>query len=886
MKQELCQAPQRAEPSDFIWLAKGWVVWAADRMDRRLQRVQVAPHLRPRRASARSHGQKVSNTWARELTFRPATTRLQLDRIPPGAQRGPSMEDLKGKVIPVLAARNVVVYPGTTLPLNIGRPRSVAATEAARAGDGYMVTIAQVHETEAEPTGADLYRVGTLCKIEKVRGNAEVGFQLLIRGQTRVRVTELKEDGPYLTATIEDFPDLADADSKTLGALVGNIKVLAREILDLIPGDTRQVAELVEGIDDAALLTHLCAEYIDAPLATKQALLETESLSQRSLKLLELLTGQRDSLKLQSEIREKLATKMGKMQREAILREQLKTIKEELGEEDTSRASDDYVSKIEAVGMPEAVRKVALEEAKRLANLGQASPETHVIRNYLDLLCAMPWTARTDDNLDLDQARRTLDSDHYGLGKIKKRIVQHLAVLKLKQDRRGSILLFVGPPGVGKTSLGQSIAKALGRTFVRVSLGGVRDDAEIRGHRRTYVGAMPGRIVQGLKRAGVNNPVFLLDEIDKLGRGFGGDPAASLLEVLDPEQNPTFTDHYLDVPFDLSKVFFIATANSLESIPGPLLDRLEVIDLSGYTMAEKLHIAKNHLIPKQLAEHGIKPEQLRLTDEAVMRLITAYTREAGVRDLERKLSEVMRAMTEKVLELAPGSQVEVGKGDIEEVLGPERFVHEVAERGVPPGVVTGLAWTPVGGEILFIEASLMPGSGKLILTGQLGDVMKESAQIALSLVRANLASFVGATTPLDYDKRDVHIHVPSGAIPKDGPSAGVAMLTTLASLFTGRRVPPTLAMTGEITLRGTVMPVGGIKEKVMAAHRAGIERVILPRRNDKDLRDVPEEVRSALRIDFADSARDVLKIALDLDLPEAATMVAQPTAHPTPATTN
>jgi len=630
----------------------------------------------------------------------------------------------------------------------------------------------------------------------------------------------------------------------------------------MIPGDTRRVSELIDGIDDAALLTHLCSEYIDVSLAQKQDLLEMLSLRARSLKLLELMQIQKESLKLQTEIREKLSTKMGKLQREALLREQMKAIREELGDGDADKASDDYAQRIEDAHMPEEAKKVALDEAKRLADIGNSSPEAHVIRNYLDLLCAMPWEKSTDDNLDLTAARESLEKDHYGLEKIKKRIIQHLAVMKLKGEKRGSILLFVGPPGVGKTSLGQSVAKALGRKFARVSLGGVRDDAEIRGHRRTYIGAMPGRIVQALKRVEVNNPVFVLDEIDKMGRGYGGDPAGALLEVLDPEQNATFHDHYLDVPFDLSKVFFIATANSLESIPGPLLDRMEVIDLSGYTTAEKLHIAKNHLIPKQLTEHGAKPEQLKFADDALMRIITHYTREAGVRDLERKISEVIRAMTERILD-AKGTLLTVELKELEELLGHEKFVHEVAERVVPAGVVTGLAWTPQGGEILFIEASLMPGSGKLTLTGQLGEVMKESAQIALSLVRSNLPAYLPG---FDYDKEDIHIHVPAGAIPKDGPSAGVAMLTTLASLFTGRRVSPVQAMTGEITLRGAVTPVGGVKEKVMAAHRAGIEKVILPKRNQKDLKDVPEEIKSKLRFEFVENAAEVLKATLDLDV--------------------
>jgi ATP-dependent Lon protease len=501
--------------------------------------------------------------------------------------------------------------------------------------------------------------------------------------------------------------------------------------------------------------------------------------------------------------------------------------------------------------------------------MGPNSPESHMIRNYLDLLIALPWNKSATDaeiaNLDLEAARETLNADHYGLDKIKKRVLQHLAVMKLKKSSRGQILLLVGPPGVGKTSLGQSIAKAMNRKFVRGSLGGVRDDSEIRGHRRTYIGSMPGRIIQGIKRAGENNPVFMLDEIDKLGRGYSGDPAAALLEVLDPEQNATFLDHYLDVPFDLSNVFFIATANSLDTIPGPLLDRMEIVDVSGYTTAEKQHIAKNHLIPKQWAEHGITADQLEVSDEALLKVINSYTREAGVRDLQRKIVNLCRSVAEKVLSKDAVLPVRIEVSDLEEILGSERYTHETSNTINPPGVATGLAWTPVGGEILFIEANLMPGKGSLILTGQLGEVMRESTQIALSLVRSRLAHMIPGFA---FEQKDIHVHVPAGAIPKDGPSAGITMLTTIASLLTGRSIDSKLAMTGELTLRGAVMPVGGIKEKLIAAHRAGITKVIISKRNQKDLKDVPEEVRNALKIELVETAAEVLKLALNLDAAE------------------
>lgn len=781
------------------------------------------------------------------------------------------VEQIDGSRLPVLVARNVVIFPGMTIPLNIGRQKSVQAVEKSRAAKGdlkdliFLVTQKTPDQADDLKT-SDLYRVGTVGRIEQCRGDREKGYQILVRGLSRAEALHLAEqklEGPndsYFEATAQVLHDLRQEDPTTIETLGKNLKSLSLEILEYISGDTGPIKNLVTGLDDVELLVNICSEYVDAPLAEKQALLENTSLKSRTLRLLELLTEQKNSLILQSEIRNRLSRKMGKLQRETILREQMKAIREELGDEDSGQSSDDYSKKIRESQMPEDVKKVALDEAKRMSSLGQSSQETHVIRNYLDLLCALPWNHGTPDNLNLEHARKILDADHYGLESIKKRMIQYLAVRKLKNTGKGSILLLVGPPGVGKTSLGQSIAKALDRKFIRMSLGGVRDDAEIRGHRRTYVGAMPGRVIAGIKRAGTNNPVFLLDEIDKLGRGYGGDPASALLEVLDPEQNSTFQDHYLDVPFDLSKVLFIATANNLEGIPGPLLDRMEVVELSGYTTAEKLHIAKNHLLPKQAAEHGIDPQKLQVADEAMMRIITHYTREAGVRSLDRKIQELMRSLTEKYLSLKGDEVIATSLANLEEALGSEPFAHEVAEHIVPVGVVTGLAWTPVGGEILFIEASHMPGTGRVTLTGQLGEVMKESAQIALSLVRSTLAHLL---PPIEFEKRDIHIHVPAGSVPKDGPSAGVTMLTTLASLLMGIRVNPKLAMTGEITLRGNVMPVGGIKEKVMAAHRAGIEKVILPSRNRKDLKDVPQEVLDQIKVYFVDKAEDVLQIALE-----------------------
>ncbi len=779
--------------------------------------------------------------------------------------------------LPVIALRHLVLFPGTTVPIRIGRAQSVAAIkvlQASKDGDrkpqhAQLIAVLQRPPEQKEHILPDeLHKVGVLCQIEHLRGDDNEGYQLVVRATERVRVVKAYEQDGMLLATAEPIlvPSESDVDMATQKALLDSSKALAKQILELIPSGTEQIVRLVDGIHDLEFLINIVAANIDIPIEQKQELLDQPLLKVRALKLLDIMQHVRDELQVRTEIRDKMTTKLGKNQREAILREQLRAIQEELGGGDDKsdpRSNESLRAKIDESGMPEAVKKVALEEFKRLEGLGSQSPETHVVRNYLDLLVAMPWKSEPEAEINLTQAKGILDEDHYGLDKIKKRILEHLATMKLKGGGRGLILLFSGPPGVGKTSLGQSIARALGRKFVRVSLGGVRDDSEIRGHRRTYIGAMPGRIVQGIKRAGVQNPVFLLDEIDKLGRGYQGDPAAALLEVLDPEQNSTFTDHYMDVPYDLSKVLFIATANSLETIPGPLLDRLEVIEISGYTTSEKRHIARRHLLAKQLSEHGLKPEQVELSDEVILELISSHTREAGVRDLQRKLAAICRATTTKIVEGA--ERVVIDSAIIEAALGPSRFDHEVAEKLSPPGVATGLAWTPVGGEILFIESALMPGTGRLILTGQLGEVMKESAQIALTLIRSRIPTVAAA---LDFDKRDLHIHVPAGAIPKDGPSAGVAILTSIASLFTGRRVNPNLAMTGEVTLRGAVTPVGGIKEKVMAAHRAGIERVILSKKNQRDLTDVPEEVKSKMAFHFVEDIAEVLRIALSLDLPQ------------------
>ncbi len=788
--------------------------------------------------------------------------------------------------MPVVVTRNFVLFPGRTVPLIINRVQSVAAVNASiQSFDSQILIVTQKNESgdgSIVATG-DNHMVGVLARIDRFLGDQKRGYQLVVTGLTRVRLSDVSTAGAYVSAHYAETFVVNDCDDATKRALFVNAKLLAKEILALLPADTSQLSGMLDVIEDVDAFLPLIVENLDVPLIKKQAILEIDSYKSRILAVLELMASYKQILEIQIDVRGKLNEKMGKLQRDQILREQIRTIREELGESKNS-SDDDYISRIEAANLPTGVRKVALDEAKRLEATGHGSSETHIIRNYLDLILALPWNKSTEDSIDLDHSRNILNADHFGLDKVKKRIIQHLAVMKLKKDKRGSILLFVGPPGVGKTSLGESIARTLGRKFIRAALGGVRDDAEIRGHRKTYVGAMPGRIVESIKRVGVNNPVFLLDEIDKLGRGMGGDPSAALLEVLDPEQNASFTDHYLDVPFDLSSVFFIATANSLENIPGPLLDRMEVIDLSGYITTEKLAIAKKHLVPKQLVEHGLSPQNVKFTDSALLKLIQGYTREAGVRNLQREIQAMCRYAAEKT---ADADKIEappliISAEQVLDALGGERYTFELIDRMVPVGVVTGMAWTPVGGDVLFIEGTQMPGTGRLILTGQLGDVMKESAQIALSLVRSNLAVFLKAG---DFDKRDIHIHVPSGATPKDGPSAGVTMLTAIASLLTGFKVSPKIAMTGEITLRGQVTAVGGIKEKLLAAHRSGVEHVLIPRRNEKDLVEIPAEVLAQIKVTLVDHVDEVLEVALGIHgafLPNisAAALPAMTTLHP------
>jgi len=788
-----------------------------------------------------------------------AATAMASAMSPPGMI---NKEDIPA-VLPILPLRNSVFFPGGVLPLAVGRTKTIALIKDAVRDDQVIGVVTQRRAEEEDPAAADLYAMGTVARIVKLLKMGEDNYSLVVQGLARFKVLELVQEAPYLKARVDAVEDKGGAENMEVEALGINLKKLAREVIELMPELPAAATELVESITHPGHLADLIAANIDVPIEEKQAVLETVELKARMNLVLEILNRKREILRLSNKIDSAVKGEMSKTQREYYLRQQLKAIKEELGEMgEEEEELDELQERLKKAGLPPDVEKVANKELNRLKTIPAASSEYTVARTYLDWIAELPWSKMSEDNLDIDNARKVLDADHFGIQKVKKRILEYLAVRKLKNDMRGPILCLVGPPGVGKTSLGASIAKAVGRKFVRLSLGGVRDEAEIRGHRRTYVGALPGRFIQSMKKAGMKNPVMMLDEIDKLGSDFRGDPSAALLEVLDPEQNSTFADHYLDVAFDLSKVMFVATANQLDPIPGPLRDRMEIIELSGYTFEEKLSISRVHLVPKQLKEHGLATDHLSIGDKALMTLITSYTREAGVRSLERRIADVCRAVA---VEFASGKteKQEVTPERVVEILGPERFYSEVAERTEVPGVATGLAWTAVGGDLLFIEATRMTGKGGLTLTGQLGDVMKESAQAALSYLRSN-AERLGIS-PTFLEKTDIHLHFPAGSIPKDGPSAGVTILTALTSLLTGIRVRSDTAMTGEATLRGLVLPVGGIKEKVLAAHRSGIKRVILPERCRKDLQDVPEQARSELEFIFATRMDEVLNAAMETD---------------------
>lgn len=761
--------------------------------------------------------------------------------------------------LPVLPLHRGVLFPELTLPLMVSRPEHIKLVDDALVKDRVLVAVAQRDEKVEKPALMDLYRMGVAVFIVKMMRSPEGHYHLLVRTSKKVRLLETIQEEPYLVARVETIEEIVET-GKEIEAMVLNIRNLFQRVVELtnMPPELAMVAANVEG---PYPLIYLVASNLDLKLAEAQEILETLEtrtvLDKLTIRLNEIL----ETLELSQEIQKKVKDGMDKTQRDYMLREQLKAIQKELGEADERTVEiDELKNRLAETDMPEEVKKVAGKELDRLSRMPPAAAEYTVSRTYLDWLLELPWEVSTEDTLDIIAAQETLDADHYNLEKVKKRIVEYLAVRKLKQDMKGPILCFVGPPGVGKTSLGQSIARTLGRKFIRLSLGGVRDEAEIRGHRRTYVGALPGRIVQGLRKAGANNPVFMLDEIDKVGTDFRGDPSSALLEVLDPEQNHSFSDHYLEVPIDLSKVMFITTANILDTIPPALRDRMEVMELPGYTEEDKLMIAKRYLLPEQIEAHGLKADLIEWEDDAIRTIIRSYTREAGVRNLEREIASVCRGVAKEV---AAGREetTRIASDDLEKFLGPVRFIPELAARSWGPGLATGLAWTPTGGDLIFIEAARMRGKGSLSLTGQLGEVMKESATAALTYIRAHAAE-LGIEEKL-FENSDIHIHVPAGAIPKDGPSAGIAMLVTLASLVSSRQVRRDVAMTGEITLRGDVLPVGGIKEKVLAAHRAGIREVILPFVNQKDLPDVPEPVRKSMQFHLVRAMPEALEVALE-----------------------
>jgi ATP-dependent Lon protease len=774
----------------------------------------------------------------------------------------------EGEVIGVLPLRNSVLFPHAVMPISVGRRKTLALIENALEKDLPICVVSQKDTAVDDPAPEDLYEFATVARILKAIRVGGGNINLIIQGTQRSRIARFTQLEPFLAAEVVRLADTRD-EGIEIEAMARNLALQFRKLVEVHPNLSTDVSELSLPDDEPERLADLVGSVLPIPVSEKMKLLPITSLKERLETITERVTREIQVTELGSQIQSRVMDEVGKTQRQFYLREQMKAIQRELGEgDDRTREVEEFRQRIDEANLPAEVKEVAERELDRLSSMSPASAEFTVARTYLDWLVCLPWAKATEDKIDLRETRRILDEEHYDLERVKDRILEYLAVRKRKPDLKGPILCFVGPPGTGKTSLGRSIAKAMGRKFVRASLGGVRDEAEIRGHRRTYVAALPGRILQGLKKAGTRNPVFVLDEIDKLGSDFRGDPSSALLEVLDPEQNNQFSDHYLEVPFDLSQVFFICTANVLDTIPPALRDRMEVINLPGYTEEEKLSIARQHLLPRQIEANGLTSEDLELTDDAIRCVISDYTREAGLRNLEREMAslcrKVARQLVEQEADAGKASKQLVGPEDVGKLLGPAKFYREVIERADRPGVAIGLAWTQAGGDILFIEATRMPGRGKLIVTGRLGEVMKESAQAAMSWLRSNANRF--GVAPEMFEKHDLHVHVPAGAIPKDGPSAGVTIATALLSLLSGRPTQPMLAMTGEITLRGKVLPVGGIKEKVLAARRAGVTRIILPHRNEKDLEDIQPELRKNVSFHFVEELDDALRLALGDDV--------------------
>jgi ATP-dependent Lon protease len=784
------------------------------------------------------------------------------------------------EVVAILPLKNTVVYPiPILLPLIVGQPRSIKLVDDIMLGNRVLGLVALKDASIEEPGPDDVYGIGSVASITKFAKAPDSTIRVFVQGIERIRIVEFTQTEPYLMARVEAIPDEVDESVET-EALMRNAVELFRRMSSLMPYIPEELIMAATSVEDPRQLAYLVASYTRMDMTDAQAILEADSVGAKLQQLNTVLGRELEVLELGKKIQDQAQSEMEKTQREYYLREQLKAIKRELGEEDEQQAEvNELQAKIEQAGMSPEAEKEARRELDRLSKMPPAAAEYSVIKTYLDWLISLPWQVATEDNLDIRRVREVLDEDHYDLEKIKERILEYLAVRKLRQERKppegeaqeepvdlirrereGVILCFVGPPGTGKTSLGQSIARALGRKFTRMSLGGMRDEAEIRGHRRTYIGAMPGRIVQAIKRVGSRNPVFMLDEVDKIGMDWRGDPASALLEVLDPEQNREFRDHYLDVAFDLSQVMFITTANLLDPIPPPLRDRMEILMLSGYTEEEKLKIAHGYLIPRQLRENGLRPDEIEFKDEGLQRIIRDYTREAGLRNLEREIGSICRKVATKIAAGDTKARTTITAEMVGELLGKSRYFFEAAERTMIPGVATGLSWTVTGGDILFVEATRMPGGKEFTVTGQVGDIMKESAQAALSYVRSK-AEELGIEDGV-FAKSDIHLHVPAGAIPKDGPSAGVTMATALVSLLTSRPVDPKVGMTGEITLRGQVLPIGGLKEKVLAARRAGLDTVIVPKRNEQDLEELPEDVKKEMRFVLVERVDEVLAAAI------------------------